>query len=130
MTRYADVELLVTSWLANASSTRCVTELPAQITVPIIRVTRIGGPDVAPNLELAVVDIDCFAPPKNGNPDRAGAAGLASKVRGLLRYQLVGRALNGASVARVDTVSGPSWRPWDNTDLRRMGAIYQLTIHT
>jgi hypothetical protein len=120
---YADVERLLVAWLpSQLDGTRTVTDLPSNLgsVLPLVQVTRLGGADLQPSLDRPVVDIDCYA------TDRAGASDLAQKVRDLVRLLLPGQQVDGVLVARVDTVSGPSWRPYDNTSLRRFGASYQL----
>jgi hypothetical protein len=127
---YADAELLLVGWLGptlapSYPTIRCVTDVPANLAdvLPLVQVTRFGGSDDVPTLDRAHVDVDCFA------ATRQGAHDLAEAVRALLRFYLPGRVLSGAVIAKVITISGPAWRPWDNTDLARFGAAYALTIH-
>jgi hypothetical protein len=119
---YADVERLLVAYLGSTLSVRAVTDLPSNLgdLLPLVQVTRMGGADLQPTLDRPVVDIDCYA------TDRVGAYDLAQQVRDLLRLVLPGQLVDGVLVARVDTVGGPSWRPYDNTSLRRFGASYQL----
>lgn len=120
----ADVEALLIGWLSPALGVRCVTDLPAnlQSVLPIIRVTRSGGGESLPTFEEPIVDVDCFA------TDRAGASLLARRAHDALTLRLPGFTAAGAVVCRVDTLTGPSWRPYDDSSLRRFGADYSLTV--
>ena len=122
----ADVEqLLVTAAAAQFPDARVCTELPAAITGPTIQFERIGGPDRVPSLDPAVVDVECF------DLTRAAANALANSVRDWIRYQLRGYTdqAQGATVSEVATVQGPGWRPYENTNVRRVGASYAVTVH-
>lgn len=123
---YADVEELLIGWLATELSVRCVTDLPANVQsiLPVVQVTRFGGTDRFPTLDQPHVDIDCYA------ADRAGAHDIAEQVRSALRFSLRGQTVDGAVVSRVETLTGPSWRPYEDEHLRRFGASYRITIHS
>ena len=130
---YADVELLLTVWLADILDIRCVTDLPAALgeAVPLLQVVRVGGADRQITLDEADVDIDAYVGPDDaGNPDRAGARELAEQARQAVRYQLPGVVFTDAVVARTQTIVAPAWRPYDNTALRRFGGSYRLTLHS
>lgn len=126
---YPDVEkLLVATLPARIGGVRVLTETPANLAgaVPVIQVTRFGGGDTAPGIDRPNVDFDVFA------ATRAQAFSIAEKLRYALLYVIPGQRLDAAgtaTIARVDTISGPSIRPYDNTALRRVGASYQLTLH-
>jgi hypothetical protein len=125
---FGGVEALLIGWLSGQLGVRCVTDLPAGLAdaVPVVQVVRIGGPsdDNDPNFHVPTVSIDCFA------VDRASATVLAQQVDDALRKVLPGVTTGGATVTKVQTVSGASWRPWDDTTLRRFGASYALHIKT
>lgn len=122
---YPDVEKLLVAQLADHLSVRVVTDTPSNLALilPVVQVTRFGGSDVAPGIDRPNVDIDVYA------ATRTLAKTLAEKVRYTLLYVLAGTSTGEATVSRVDTISGPSYRPYDNTALRRVGATYQLTLH-
>lgn len=123
---YPDVERLLVAYLGPAlGGVRVVTDTPANLekTLPVVQVTRFGGTDVAPGIDRPVVDIDCYA------ATRGAASDLAEQVRYALLYQLPGTTVGDVAVPRVDTLTGPSWRPYDNTALRRFGASYAITTH-
>lgn len=123
---YASVEKLLVGWLETQlpAPVRVVTELPAGLAakLPVVQVVRFGGPDELPTIDLPNVDVDCYAATRGASED------LAEAVRDLLRFTLPGKTVDGATVTRVQTISGPAWRPWDDTTMRRHGASYQLTI--
>jgi hypothetical protein len=121
-------ERLVHDWLVADLGVRVCSELPADLAevMPLIQAVRIGGPhdDNDPYVLIPTVSIDVFA------ADRAGATELADAVDLSLRRRLPGAHVLGASVGLVRTLSGPSWRPWDDTRVRRFGATYQLWVKT
>jgi hypothetical protein len=120
---YVDVERLLVSWLSQIITARLCTDLPSNLAtvLPVVQVARVGGADDVTPIDRPLVDIDCYA------AGRVAAYDLAQQVRDALRFELPGLTWSGAYVARVDTLSGPMWRPYDNTTLRRFGASYQLT---
>jgi hypothetical protein len=120
--QYVDVERLLVSWLNVHLTIRCVTDLPATLPLPIIQVGRIGGTDTNRGIDVPMVDIECYA------ADRPSARSVAESVRDVLRFSLPGTSVNGAYVARVDTVSGPARRPYDNTNVVRYVATYSIHL--
>lgn len=124
--RYVDVERLLVGWLHTEVAVRCVTDLPADLAgaLPVIRVGRIGGADVEPTIDRPTVDIECFA------TGRQDSGALSEQVRSALRFALPGTSINGSYIARVDTVSGPAQRPYDNTNVVRYAATYSLRIQS
>lgn len=121
----ADVEmLLVTAAAAEFPSARSCTELPARITGPTIQFERIGGRDTY-STDPAVVDVECF------DLTREGANTLAAQARDWLRLRLPGYtdAAQAATVSGVETVQGIGWRPYADTNVRRVGATYAVTVH-
>jgi hypothetical protein len=118
-----DVEAaLVESLTTNFTAARVLTELPANLAdvLPVIEVTRIGGPRVG-LLDVATVDIDCY------HATRQTARTLAYDVVAAL-LALRGKPVTGGVISRVDILSGPNFRPYDNTTLRRFGLTCQLTV--
>lgn len=123
-----DVEALLIPWLASTLTVRAVTDLPADLAdvLPVVQVVRIGGPD-DDNLsryDMPTVDVDCY------DADRAKASALAGRVHDALRITLPGLTVGAGTVTKVQTITGPSWRPYDDTLLRRIGASYRLYIRT
>jgi hypothetical protein len=120
----ADVEKILVGWLAGVLSVRCMTEAPGNLgaVLPAIRVTRSGGDDLLPTFERPFVDLDCFG------ATRSAASLLARRAHDAMLLLLPGLFVDGAVVARVASMAGPSWAAWDNTDLRRFTASYQLLI--
>lgn len=121
-----DVEPALVAWLQTAFPlARVCTETPANLEdiAQVIQVTRIGGADRLQTLDDAVVDVDCFA------STRDASRSLAYGVRHALRYDLPGTQVDGGQVKAVGTIAAPAWRPHTNTNVRRFGATYQITIH-
>lgn len=129
----ADVEQMLVSFLdAQLSGVRAVTEVPAspsfESSLPIVRVVRTGGPRRYA-IDTATVVIDCFAKPNAGDgTGRPAAKQLAQRVADALYLSLPGQKVAGGVVGHVAEVSGPSWAPWDNTDVRRVVATYQISF--
>ncbi|MGZ4621457.1 MAG: hypothetical protein ACXVGF_04790 [Blastococcus sp.] len=123
---YGGPEALLIGYLRTALGVRCLTDLPADLqdVVPVVQVVRVGGPsdDNDSHLEAATVSIDCFA------ADRAGATTLAMQVDDVMRNSLPGTLTGGAVVTKVRTLTGASWRPWDDLQVRRFGATYQVWV--
>lgn len=123
-----DAELVTrTALTADFAEQRVCTETPsgvgfaAAITAGgIIRV--VGGPGANNRtLERALVDVDCFA------ADRDLARALAERVRDWF-MALSHTIRGGVAFTLVETTMRPHWLPWDNTDVRRFGATYQLYL--
>jgi len=121
-----DVEALLSPWLESALTARGVTDLPSNLAdmLPVVQVTRIGGADDdnVPSFDVATVDLDFFA------ADRVAASDLARRGHYAMRVTLPGRTVAGATVTMVQTITGPSWRPYDDTALRRFGSTYRLHV--
>lgn len=122
---YPDVERLLVAWLNERIAVRVLTDTPSNLekVLPVIQITRIGGADTAPGIDRALIDVDTYG------ATRATAAQLAERVRYSFLFKLAGSHYQGVTFADVDTLSGPSWRPYDNTALRRFGASYAITTH-
>ena len=120
------VEQLVRDFLTADLGVRVCTELPDDLAdvVPLLQVVRIGGPthDDDPYFHLPTISVDAY------EATRADANDLAMQADLSLRRRLPGAVVLGCSVGKVRTISGPSWRPWDDVALRRFGASYQLWI--
>lgn len=125
---FGGVEALLISFLKTELAVRCLTDLPADLAevAPVVQVVRIGGPsdDNNPNLLAATVSIDCFA------ADRGAVTVLSQQVDDALRKTLPGLTTGGATVGLIRTLTGPSWRPWDDVAVRRFGATYQIWLKT
>lgn len=129
MIHYTNVEAFLVAVLAPALGVPVRTELPGganglAVVAPIIRVVRVGGADVEPTIDRATVDIEYFA------ATRGAAIDGAESVRYFMRNQLPGTRFNGGSVKTVTTISAPTWRPWDDLNVRRVGASYEIRLHT
>jgi hypothetical protein len=128
----ADVEALLVPWLAAQVAARTVTELPADLDTiaPAVHVLRIGGPsdDDLPAFDMPTVSVDSYG------IGRSAALTLAQAVDDAIRVVLPNtlHTLGGLSavVTKTQTITGPSWRPYDDITLRRFGATYRLHVRT
>lgn len=124
---YADVELLLTAFIKlKRPAVHVCTELPANLAdvLPVAQVHRIAGGDSDIVLDGAIVDVDAFA------VDRAAARLLGEQIRSDFRLALSGYMSGGAVVSNVETINGPYWVPYDNTNLRRYTSSYRVTVHS
>lgn len=123
---WAGVERMLVDWLTTDLGHRVCTELPADLgsVLPLIHVVRVGGPHHAstPYFQMPTINVDSFA------ADRGAATDLAEAVDVSLRRRLPGSTVLGARVGRTATITGPGFRAWDDSTLRRMGASYQLWL--
>lgn len=120
-----DIEVELVAWLGAELSVRVATELPATLAdiLPVLLVQRVGGDDDTFRLDRALVDVDAYA------ATRAEAAALAASARSRLVAALRGATTVNAVFGRVSTVQAPAWRPYENTNLRRIGATYEIFFH-
>jgi hypothetical protein len=123
-----DVEQMLVAWLGlQFPGSRFVTEAPADssfsaaVAGGLVRVQRVGGPRMYA-IDRPTVVIDCF------KPDRPAAKALALQVADALYLRLPGVPLPGGVVGHVAEISGPSWVPWDDTNVRRVVATYQIHL--
>lgn len=115
----ADIEQVLTGWLGSQfPDARLCTEAPADMAgaVPVVRVVRVGGGRLYV-LDRPTVVVDTF------HADRPSAKAYAARVEHALYWLLPGA---GLGVTGVATISGPSYAPWDNTNVRRITATYQI----
>jgi hypothetical protein len=121
---YGDIEALLVDWLTpRFTSSRLCTELPATLPESTIQVVRFGGGRPMVPFDLPSVDVDCYG------QTRSAARGVAEQVAHALVFDLPGFVWAGVRVISVECVSGPSWAPYDNTNVRRLSAAYQIRTH-
>jgi len=123
-----DIELDLIEWLqAKAGPSVVVRDevdnnLLAEL--PTIQVQRVpGGGDDGFRVDWALVDIDVYA------ATRGEAINLAKSVRGWLITELRGSQTDRAVYGRITSSPPPAVRPYENTGLRRVGAVYQIYSH-
>lgn len=126
---FGGVEALLIPAAASALSVRFVTDTPADLAsvVPLCRLWHIGGgsDDNDWRFRTPTVAVDSFA------ADRGAASALAERVEQWFRSILPGSILaDGSVVTKVQTLTSPSWRPWDDTAVRRFAATYVLHLKT
>jgi hypothetical protein len=123
-----DVELEVIVWLRARLDPDVVvrdeTDNNLLGELPTVQVQRIpSGGDDGIRLDRAFIDIDVYA------ATRAEAIALSATIRGLLLNELRGTSTASAVIGRVGTISAPGVRPYENTALRRVGAVYEIYSH-
>ena len=119
--RFADIESLLIAHLEARLSVRAVTRLPAkfELALPIIRVTRTGGPDDGLN-DRARIDVETFAATRPASWDLSEDA----------RQAMLGAAHTVVAGRLIDTVStdtGPRWVDYANDSVQRYMASYTVT---
>lgn len=128
-----DVEQLLVAWLTGQlAGVRVLTETPAspafEAALPIVKVVRVGGARRYA-VDAPTVVVECFAAGSTSSQTgRPAAKALALQVAEALYMRLPGTPVAGAAVGHVAEVSGPSWAPWDNTNVRRVVATYQIHL--
>lgn len=129
MAKYPHAARLIADWLKTRMApdvNNFATQLPYNLTfvMPLVVVERIGGPDRILGVDEPTLDIDVF------QPNQDAAIDLGEDVRQLVRLHLPGQILpGGVAVKSVGTNSGPAPAPWDNTQIRRISATYQIKLH-
>lgn len=123
-TDWPDIEVVIIGWLRERGLDARA-ELDNQLLdeLPVVQVTRSSGDDDGLRLDRALVDVDAYA------ANRAAAFALSGMARGLLLNELRGSVTDLAVIGMVRTISAPSWRPYENTGLRRNGATYEIFFH-
>lgn len=119
-----DVESLVQTFLTGfLPEGRICTETPDKMerVVPVVQVTRITGGGRR-NLDMAVIDIDVF------HIDRDDARKFAERVRDAMLYSLPGKSVGPGFVTGCDNPIGPVFRNWENQNMRRFGATYEVWV--
>lgn len=123
---FGGVEALLIPAAASALGVRFVTDLPSDLAgaVPLCRLWDVGGgsDDNLYRFATPTVVVDSFA------ADRPGAVALSQRVEQWFRVTLPGSTLSGSTVTKVQTLTRATWRPWDDTDVRRYSATYVLHL--
>lgn len=121
-----DVEAIVVDFLTQRfpAPIRVVTVLPANITGDVVQVGVLAGGASTLTLLRSVVDVDCYSP-----SGRIAARQLAYRVWVELTLKHGEFIRNSASMSRVDTINAPAWRPYDDSNVQRVGITVQATVH-
>lgn len=115
--------LVVITWLNSVGHTAASrTDIGLQGVLPFVRVVQLGGQRTL-TLGKPTVDVEYFAA-----TELAALTGMGT-VDDLLNYQLPGTVVAGAVVQGVRSVALPSSRPYENQNVWRYGATYQLLMH-
>ncbi|MFJ7895873.1 hypothetical protein [Streptomyces anthocyanicus] len=120
-----DVEAELVAWLKSQLAVRVVTELPSNLedAAPVVQIARVGGNDDTIRLDRALVDLDVFA------STRPASSQIMTRARVALLTQLRGTVTSAAVFTSARTISAPSWRPYENNNLRRFGATFEVFCH-
>ena len=124
MTVLVDIELeLITRGVARFPDAVVRDELDNNLLaeLPTIQIRQVPGGGVE-GLRLArmFVDIDAYA------ATRADAITLARQVHDWVTVELRGSSSDSVAIARTGALTLPAERPYTNTDLRRVGATYEI----
>lgn len=122
---FPDVELLLVNYLTAAPSLDVPvrTQMPLDITVTQIRVSRVAGANRTFRIDRPLVDVDVFS------PDEVVATNTARQVQNLILFQLRGTTTPDGTVQHVTTVIGPHFLPDVNQEIFRRSATYELHVH-
>lgn len=128
---FPNVETVLTGWLASqlqavySVTVRTCTETPANLATacPVVQVVKSTGTDLLGILDRPVVDIDCF------QPARTDAETLSAQAHDLLLHYLPGSVTGGAVFGLVNTVKSPGWMTYQDLDVRRYNATYEIYLH-
>lgn len=123
-----DIELDLIGWLQAKTGAGVIVrdEVDNNLLneLPTVQVQRIpAGGDDGIRLDRAFIDIDVYA------ATRGEAIELAGQIRGWLLRELAGSMTSRAVYGRIVSSPPPAVRPYENTGLRRVGAIYQIYSH-
>ena len=122
-----DIEVELIGWLQTQLGPDVVVrdELDNNLLgeLPTVQVERAAGDDDGFRLDRALFDANVYA------ATRSEAAALSATVRGLLLAQLRGSSATNAVFGMVRTVAAPGWRPYEDLNLRRYGATYEVFFH-
>lgn len=122
---YGGVELLLIPAATAALGFRFATDVPANLAdvVPLGQIQAVGGPasDEVHTFQSPTVVVDVFA------ADRASANAQSLAVHTWMR-SLPGHIGGGAVITKVQTITLPSHRPWDDTAVHKFGATYRITL--
>lgn len=120
-----DVEAELVAWLKAQLAVRVVTDLPSNLeeVAPLAQIARVGGHDDTIRLDRALVDLDVFA------ATRLASSQLMTRARVAFLTQLRGTVTSAAVFTSARTISAPSWRPYENNNLRRFGATFEVFCH-
>jgi hypothetical protein len=120
------IEALLIAPGSAATSSRFLTESPADLAsaVPVVRVLRLGGPssDDLARFDAPTLSFECFA------VGELAAMALATSVDRWVRSLPGSRLADGTVVTKAQTVTGPSWRPYENTTIRQFGCSHVLHV--
>lgn len=125
-----DIEAVLIPWLAAqflavyGLEVRTCAETPANLSdiVPVVAVARSAGADLLGILDRPVVDLDSFA------AGRISASLLARQAH-VLMTKYLGGVTGDAVVGLVNTVKGPGWLGYQDLNVHRCNATYEIYTH-
>jgi hypothetical protein len=108
---HADAELAVIDYLCGVSQLttlcaagRIAAALPSHPVFPAVLITRVGGQDIWPALDEAVIAVDVYG------TDKGNAAAVMATVRGAL-LAISNDSVPGAVLVSAVEENGPQWLP-------------------
>lgn len=126
---FPDAELILIAGLTPVlqgifgdNGVRLVTNLPAQITIPVVRIKRISGASRDITLDRPILDFDTFW-------SDYGQASLIARQASASLLGLRGQQLSNGVITNVNVVQGPRWLPDPNPNLQRFSASYEVFTH-
>ena len=127
MTVLVDIELeLITRATARFPAAVVRDELDNNLLneLPTIQINQIpGGDDDGIRLGRMLVDVDVYA------ATRADAIALAKEAHRWMTGEVRGSYSETVVFSRVGALTLPAVRPYENTNLRRVGATYEIFCH-
>lgn len=115
--------LIAITWLQGLGYTAASrTDIGLQGELPFVRVIQLGGQRTF-ILGKPTIDVEYFA------ADEVDAMNGMAAIDDLFTYRLPGQTVSGAVVQGVRSVSMPSSRPYEDQNVWRYGATYQLLMH-
>lgn len=122
-----DIETEVIAWLNTKVPDGTVVrdEIDNNLTseLPTVQVERVGGDDDGFRLDRPLLEITVYA------ATRSDASALAAQIRGWLLTDLRGSKTANAVFSHVGTVSAPKWLPYEDTNVRKNSATYEMHAH-
>jgi hypothetical protein len=122
---FIDTEELVVAYLASLNPGSVGVEMPTVPVLPFVLVSRVAGGDDRIT-DRGMVQIEVF------DSSRDGANSLARQMHSMIQQWTakVGVTLASAGrpvyIDRIETVQGPHWQPYQDENLKRYLARYEV----
>lgn len=125
MGNFVTAYALLKDFLPTVGFPKVFREAPPNLThaVPLVTVARFGGVDKKIVIDQPVAQIDVFAATADSAEELAEDLRTAMLTK-LPRYQFGGAVVTGAA-----TFAGPQLMPWASSNVWRVSARYQVSVH-